>query len=143
MLNHLTKLTPLLFLESGDSRAIASSVATKNNKRITDQYLSSKQPYYEFKLSWLFLVKISSYTFIFEKNLTFSNLGECLLSQNTFSSVSFSNLLNFIKSFFVWSSLETVLHEVYPRLYTEEYRFVTIEKALIRKLRSHEVNFEN
>ena len=101
MLHHLTKLTPLLFLESGDSRGIASSVATKNNKRITDQYLSSKQRYYEFKLSWLFLVKINSYTFIFEKILTFSNLGECLLSQNTFSSVSFSNLLNFIKSFFV------------------------------------------
>ena len=89
------------FVESGDSRAITSSVATKNNKRITDQYLSSKQRYYEFKLSWLFLVKINSYTFIFEKISTFSNLGECLLSQNTFSSVSLSNLLNFIKSFFV------------------------------------------
>ena len=51
--------------------------------------------------------------------------------------------------FFLSIFLETVLHEVYSRLYTGkyilvvEYRFVTTEKALIRKLRSRGENFEN
>ena len=48
-------------------------------------------------LSLLLLVKIKSYTFVFQEFLAFSNLGrQCLLLQNTFWSVSFLNLFNVI-----------------------------------------------
>ena len=98
----------------------------------------------------LFLVKIKSCAFVFLEFLNFSNLVKrCLLSENIYWSFLVFNLLNVINAFFLSIFLETVLHEVYSRLYSGkyilvvEYRFVTTEKALIRKLRSRGENFEN
>ena len=98
----------------------------------------------------LFLVKIKSCAFVFQEFLKFSNLVKgCLLSENIYWSFLVFNLLNVINAFFLSIFLETVLHEVYSRLCTGkyilvvEYRFVTTEKALIRKLRSRGENFEN
>ena len=61
MLHHLTKLATLWRVTIPGQ--LFRQLATKRSKKITDQYLPSN---YDFILSWLLLVKINSYIFVFQ-----------------------------------------------------------------------------